>query len=131
MTLLSWLLLLLIYFGMLIVGMFLFHHTECPKELEDLEVRVARAQELVAMVRRVQGKVGREVQGEVEHLASRALESPWPVAWNPLAPLNSTAEKVCTKWDKPNSFFFAFTVVTTIGERLPSLPSMQAMVSPR
>ena len=28
---------------------------------------------------------------------------------------NNTAE-VCVKWDKLNSFFFAFTVVTTIGE---------------
>ena len=33
---LSWLLLLVIYFATLVVGMLIFHSTECPKELETL-----------------------------------------------------------------------------------------------
>ena len=74
---LSWLLLLVIYFATLVVGMLIFHSTECPKELETLSAKRLEDLKLTALVTKMEnmlvGKVYEELDevlepGEMEEL---------------------------------------------------------------
>ena len=74
---LSWLLLLVIYFATLVVGMLIFHSTECPKELETLRAKRSEDLKLTALVTKMEnmlvGKVYEELEdvlepGEMEDL---------------------------------------------------------------
>ena len=74
---LSWLLLLVIYFATLVVGMLIFHSTECPKELETLRAKRFEDLKLTALVNKMEnmlvGKVYEELDevlepGEMEQL---------------------------------------------------------------
>ena len=74
---LSWLLLLVIYFATLVVGMLIFHSTECPKELETLRAKRFEDLKLTALVTKMEnmlvGKVYEELDevlepGEMEQL---------------------------------------------------------------
>ena len=74
---LSWLLLLVIYFATLVVGMLIFHSTECPKELETLRAKRFEDLKLTALVNKMEnmlvGKVYEELDevlepGEMEEL---------------------------------------------------------------
>ena len=74
---LSWLLLLVIYFATLVVGMLIFHSTECPKELETLRAKRLEDLKLTALVNKMEnmlvGKVYEELDevlepGEMEEL---------------------------------------------------------------
>ena len=74
---LSWLLLLVIYFATLVVGMLIFHSTECPKELETLREKRLEDLKLTTLVTKMEkmlvGKVYEELQevlepGEMEEL---------------------------------------------------------------
>ena len=74
---LSWLLLLVIYFATLVVGMLIFHSTECPKELETLRAKRLEDLKLTALVTKMEnmlvGKVFEELEevlepGEMEEL---------------------------------------------------------------
>ena len=74
---LSWLLLLVIYFATLVVGMLIFHSTECPKELETLRAKRLEDLKLTALVTKMEnmlvGKVYEELEevlepGEMEEL---------------------------------------------------------------
>ena len=120
---LSWILLLVIYFVNLIAGMYLFHWTECPKELEGLREKHKENIKVTALVKKVEsmmvGNVYEELEETLEPGEMEELVRIWSGRGVTLLDEragNNTAEKVCVKWDKLNSFFFAFTVVTTIGE---------------
>ena len=74
---LSWLLLLVIYFATLVVGMLIFHSTECPKELETMRAKRFEDLKLTALVNKMEnmlvGKVYEELEevfepGEMEEL---------------------------------------------------------------
>ena len=119
---LSWLFLLVIYFVNLIVGMYLFHWTECPKELEDLTAKHKEDIKLTALVKKMEKMVVGNVYEELEEVLLPGEMEELVRIWSlrgvtMLDERNSSqAAKVCVKWDKLNSFFFAFTAVTTIGE---------------
>ena len=119
---LSWILLLVIYFVNLIAGMYLFHWTECPKELEGLREKQKENIKLAALVKKVESMMVGNVYEELEETLEPGEMEELVRIWSGRGVTvlderagNNTAE-VCVKWDKLNSFFFAFTVVTTIGE---------------
>ena len=126
---LSWLFLLVIYFLNLIVGMYIFHGTECPKELEDMREKHKEDLKLTALVKKMEnmmvGNVYEELEetlepGEMEELV-RIWSGRGVTMLDEKAGNNSQADDtdiICVKWDKLNSFFFAFTAVTTIGETI-------------
>ena len=125
---LSWLFLLVIYFLNLIVGMYIFHGTECPKELEDMRARHKEDIKLTALVQKMEnmmvGNVYEELEeilepGEMEELV-RIWSGRGVTMLEEKAGNSSEADDtdiICVKWDKLNSFFFAFTAVTTIGKK--------------
>ena len=119
----SWLFLLVVYFLNLIVGMFLFNWTECPKELEDARVKHKEDIKLAALMKKMEDMmVFEELEeilepGEMEELVK--IWSGREVTRLDVNSGNSTESTlICVKWDKLNSFFFAFTAVTTIGRHL-------------
>lgn len=117
---LSWLFLLVIYFLNLIVGMFLFNWTECPKELEDMSAKHKEDIKLTALMKKMEKiMVYEELEeilepGEMEELV-RTWSGRGVTRLDTNAGNNNESTLICEKWDKLNSFFFAFTAVTTIG----------------
>ena len=61
----SWLALLVIYFLNLIVGMFLFNWTECPKELEDLSAKHKEDIKLAALMKKMENMMVYEELEEI------------------------------------------------------------------
>ena len=116
---LSWLFLLVIYFLNLIVGMFLFNWTECPKELEDARVKHKQDIKLAALMKKMEDMmVYEELEEILEPEEMEELVRIWSLRGVTMLDERNSSQtaKVCVKWDKLNSFFFAFTAVTTIGE---------------
>ena len=65
---LSWLLLLVIYFATLVVGMLIFHSTECPKELETLRAKRLEDLKLTALVTKMENMLVGKVYEELEEV---------------------------------------------------------------
>ena len=108
----NWLILLVIYIANLFIGMALFHSVECPSELEEMKERESRVVEVRQKIHRLTVTLAREQSKEMEqildHFKDLGLRIPDPPS--------NTSDHICTKWDHQNSLFFAFTVVTTIGQ---------------
>lgn len=114
MSLRSWLILLLFYIGFLFLGAILFHVTECPEELTALRNKLeaeGRVLENIERMRRIVATEGKEVLEEiVGHWSEQGF-----VMGNGSVQNGTEPKPECIKWDHQNAFFFAFTVVTTIG----------------
>ena len=65
---LSWLLLLVIYFATLVVGMLIFHSTECPKELETLRAKRFEDLKLTALVNKMENMLVGKVYEELDEV---------------------------------------------------------------
>ena len=63
---LSWLLLLVIYFATLVVGMLIFHSTECPKELETMRAKRLEDLKLTALVNKMENMLVGKVYEELD-----------------------------------------------------------------
>ena len=106
---LSWLLLLLIYVAYLIFGSFVFHYTECPEEIKERSERRILAHSLM------------ELQHQLNRSNSDILETVMAKVTNfdefkNVKNINASEDEAeCVYWDRVNSLFFSFTVVTTIG----------------
>ena len=101
---LSWLLLLVIYFATLVVGMLIFHSTECPKELETLRAKRFEDLKLTALVNKMEnmlvGKVYEELDevlepGEMEQLVRIWSSGKVVTRENQMAGNESQAAEVC------------------------------------
>jgi len=116
MSLRSWWLLLLIYIANLFLGALLFHTTECPAEVQAKALRLQADQRLSTKINRMKEKLDPdelEVLGEiVEHWTEMGFVFVEGVL---VDRETNTSEIKCDKWGYQNSFFFSFTVVSTIG----------------
>ena len=65
---LSWLLLLVIYFATLVVGMLIFHSTECPKELETLRAKRLEDLKLTTLMNKMENMLVGKVYEELEEV---------------------------------------------------------------
>jgi hypothetical protein len=115
MSLLSWLLLLGLYVGNLFVGMVIFYNTECPQELEKQDEQNKADLLLSAKIERVRAHADAESRALLEEIIDEWSDRGFIMVDSSLGNSNAT-ERVCKSWDMPNCFFFALTVVTTIGE---------------
>ena len=111
-SVLSWLLLLIIYVTYLVIGGFLFHTTECPQELEDKRAGFDDASKLSLTILDLKQKLNGSDDKVLETVLSHLTNSGHSVIFSSGDNANVTK---CSKWDYENSLFFAFTVVTTIG----------------
>lgn len=111
-SVLSWLLLLIIYVTYLVIGGFLFHTTECPHELEDKRAGFDDASKLSLTILDLKQKLNGSDEKVLETVLNHLENSGNSVVFSSGDNANVTK---CSKWDYENSLFFAFTVVTTIG----------------
>ena len=114
-SVLSWLLLLIIYVTYLVIGGFLFHTTECPQELEDKRAAFDAASKLSLAVLELQQKLNGSDEKVLETVLNHVINSDSVFSEDLSFGDNANVTK-CRKWDYENSLFFAFTVVTTIGK---------------
>ena len=114
-SVLSWLLLLIIYVTYLVIGGFLFHTTECPHELEDKRAGFDDASKLSLTILDLKQKLNGSDEKVLETVLNHLENSGNSVVFSSGDNANVTK---CSKWDYENSLFFAFTVVTTIGRSL-------------
>ena len=109
----SWLLLLVIYVAYLVIGGFIFHYTECPKELDSARQQFEEDTKLNLAILDLREKLNDS--DVLETVINKISEN--HVISNEFS--NSFEDNrnltKCKKWDYENSLFFAFTVVTTIG----------------
>ena len=111
----SWLILLVIYVGYLIGGAFIFHHTECPAELEEKNEERAKTENLAASILDLQDKLSDSVDSLPSELLDNILQHVVSRSSRDIHELYGENVTICKKWDFENSLFFSFTVVTTIG----------------
>ena len=111
-SVLSWLLLLIIYVTYLVIGGFLFHTTECPQELEDKKKNFEDATELSLAILELQQKLNGSDDKVLETVLHHLIKSDF----EDFSLGDNANVTKCSKWDYENSLFFAFTVVTTIGK---------------
>ena len=108
-TVLSWLLLLALYVAYLILGGAIFHHTECPHELEQSAKEWEEDKALALKLLKLKDILGDQHDEDVESVLQHVIQKD-------LNNLDLTTNlTVCKLWDFENSLFFSFTVVTTIG----------------
>ena len=112
-SVLSWLLLLVIYVTYLVIGGFLFHTTECPQELEDKRTEFAEDTKLALAILNLKQKLSGRDSEVLETVLNHVINSEFSEDFGSEDNANVTK---CSKWDYENSLFFAFTVVTTIGK---------------
>ena len=103
----SWLALLAIYVGYLILGGVLFNHTECPAELQNKRENQIKENSISETVSELKDRVS-ESDNELLDAILAHLD------WAGMSE-NNTDSIICKKWNFQNSLFFSFTVVTTIG----------------
>lgn len=111
-SVLSWLLLLIIYVTYLVIGGFLFHTTECPQELEDKRKNLEDATDLYLAILDLKQKLNGSDDKVLETVLNHVINSEFI---EDLSFGDNANVTKCSKWDYENSLFFAFTVVTTIG----------------
>ena len=107
----NWLVLLVIYIANLFIGMALFHSVECPAELEERKERESLEVEVREKIHRLTVTLAREQSEEMEQILDHFKDFGIRISDPP-----SNTSDLCMKWDHQNSLFFAFTVVTTIGQ---------------
>ena len=112
-SVLSWLLLLIIYVTYLVIGGFLFHTTECPQELEDKRSDFEDASKLSLAILNLKQKLNGSDNEVLETVLNHVINSG---LGEDLSFGDNANVTKCSKWDYENSLFFAFTVVTTIGK---------------
>ena len=112
-SVLSWLLLLIIYVTYLVIGGFLFHTTECPQELEDKRKNLEDATDLSLAILDLKQKLNGNDDKVLETVLNHVINSEFI---EDLSFGDNANVTKCSKWDYENSLFFAFTVVTTIGK---------------
>ena len=117
----SWLILLVIYVGYLIGGAFIFHHTECPAELEEKNQERIKTESLAASILDLQDKLNDSDHSFDSELLDNILEHVLLRSTKDIHELYGENVTICKKWDFENSLFFSFTVVTTIGKVIASL----------
>ena len=101
----SWLLLLILYIAYLIIGGFIFHYTECPEELSNKNKTWEEKGQLASDLLQLEQKLNESDKFLIENVIHRVIGEDLDTKYN----------NKCHKWDFENSFFFSFTVVTTIG----------------
>ena len=108
----TWLLLLVIYVAYLVIGGFIFHHTECPAEIEEKLETWRSDSELVRAVVDMKETLSEVDRDKLDFILNHVV-----VRYQLNVIESNLTDKIikCSKWDFENSFFFSFTVVTTIG----------------
>ena len=114
----TWLILLVIYVAYLVIGGFLFNHTECPAEIEEKMETWNSDSELDRAVVAMKEKLSDENRDSLDFILKHVIER-----YRLGAVESNFTDRVikCSKWDIENSLFFSFTVVTTIGRKGPNL----------
>ena len=108
----NWLVLLVIYIANLFIGMALFHIVECPAELEGKRETKEREEEVREKVHSLDTTLTMVQRKELEQILKYFGDPRLKL----LDASSNSSDPICTKWDNQNSLFFAFTVVTTIGQ---------------
>ena len=108
----NWLILLVIYIANLFIGMALFHIVECPAELEGKREKEEREEEVREKVHSLDITLTKEQRKDLEQILKYFGDPGLTL----LDGASNSSDPICTKWDNQNSLFFAFTVVTTIGQ---------------
>ena len=91
------------------LGGVIFHYTECPEELENAKRVWEDERELALDLLMLKEELHENYSHVMESVLHRVINKDFDY-------LDATTNKtVCKKWNYENSLFFAFTVVTTIG----------------